>query len=202
MGQVQSFEYTLPLGKRYIISYCSQYNVNATEFVPETVLLNISILNKSPNDLINSVFYHKLNAIGYSIEQRPLFKNISNIPLETILEQVTIKSKTGIILSDIIVHRMCYYPTLINIKSLLSKGSILIAGLILTTKFCENVLKQTVNTLITDIVLIVGYTELGLLIKTTWTPEVIEIPNEYLSNFKEIWDIYINSPEDKYICEI
>jgi hypothetical protein len=83
----------------------------------------------------------------------------------------------------------------------LSNGNVLIGGMILGPKMCTDILNQTVNNLITDIVLIVGYTPSGILIKTTWTSGTIEIPNEYLSNFKELWDIYINSPEDKYICE-
>jgi len=83
----------------------------------------------------------------------------------------------------------------------LSKGNILIAGLILDSSLCVNVLHQKVSNLITDIVLIVGYSPTGILIKTSWISEIIEIPIEYLSNFKEMWDIYINSPEDKYICQ-
>jgi hypothetical protein len=139
--------------------------------------------------------------MGYSLQQTPVFKNISNVPLETILEQLTIKSKNGIILSDITIKRICYYPTLCNIKALLSKGNVLIAGIILDPLFCNNILQQVIPTLITDIVLIVGYTPTSVIIKTSWTPETIEVPNEFIANFKEMWDIFINSPEDKYICQ-
>ena len=201
MGQSQSLQYTLPSGKRYTISYCSQYNVKEYGFVPDSVHINIPVLNKNPIDLIYSVFYAKLNAMGYSMEQTSVFRNISNIPLETVLEQVTIKSKNGLTLSDITVKQTCYYPTIANIKSLLAKGSPLIAGIILDPLFCTTVLHEVISHLITDIVLIVGYSETGVIIKTSWTPETIEVPNEYLSNFKEMWDIYINSPEDKYICQ-
>jgi hypothetical protein len=201
MGQSQSLQYTLPLGKRYTISYSPQYNVNEYGFVPETIHINIPILNKNPIDLINSVFYSKLNRMGYSLQQTPIFKNISNVALEDILEQLTIKSKNGIILSDITIKKNCYYPTLANIKALLSQGNVLIAGIILDPLFCNNVLQQVVPTLITDIVLIVGYTPTSVIIKTSWTAETIEVPNEFIANFKEMWDIFMNSPEDKYICQ-
>ena len=130
-----------------------------------------------------------------------IFKNISNIPLEHILENVSIKSNNGINLTDIDIKKNCYYPTLHNIKSLLCNGNVLIAGLILDSPLCVNVLHQKVIQLITDIVLIVGYSPNGIFIKTSWTPEILELPIEYISNFKEMWDIYINSPEDKYICQ-
>ena len=201
MGQSQSSEYTLPFGKRYVISYCNQYNVNEPGPFKESVNINVPVENNStPLHLIYSVFYYKLNLIGYSIKEKWKYVNC-NIPLETILEKISIKSNDFVTLSDITIQKLCYYPTLENIKSLLTNGNVLIAGMILSTNLCENVLNQNVNNLITDIVLIVGYTPSGVLVKTTWTHGEIEIPNNYLSNFKEIWDICINSPEDKYISE-
>jgi len=201
MGQSQSSEYILPFGKRYIISYCAQYNIKDSGTFKDSVNVNIPVENnKTPLHLIYTLFYYKLNLIGYSI--KPIWKHLNcNIPLETILEKISINSSDLVTLSDITIQRTCYYPTLDNIKSLLSNGNVLIGGMILGPKMCTDILNQTVNNLITDIVLIVGYTPSGILIKTTWTSGTIEIPNEYLSNFKELWDIYINSPEDKYICE-
>ena len=46
---------------------------------------------------------------------------------------------------------------------------------------------------------IIGYTKENILIKTNWTNSIINIPISFISNFREIWNIEIESPEDTFL---
>ena len=71
-------------------------------------------------------------------------------------------------------------------------------------EFIESILKCDYlnnSDIISDIILIVGYTPDTLLIKTSWVPDTLEIPLNYIGNIKELWNISIYSPEEKYFEE-
>jgi hypothetical protein len=194
MGPVQS-KYQLPSGKRYIISYCKQYT-NCSKIKESVNLENyIDPQIKTVLDLIYNVFYYKLDAIGYKIHHKyGQFQNINNSPLEYILKTVSIKSSNRDNLKDLDIKYICYFGTINNIQSLLSKGSILIAGIIIDLELSE-FLGSKEQHIISDIVLLTGYSKDSFFIKTTWTIEILEIPNKYIENIKEIWDLFLNSPE-------
>jgi len=198
MGNQQS----LPSGKNYIISYCKHLNFKAkTEISNETNLISgISIDTKNQYNLILSVFYNKINACGYSLKFicKPTF---TIAPLENILKEIKengfYSSNKQKKLSDIIIKTKCYAPKIKIIKSLVYLGNVLIAGLVIDEEFAKNVLKMDTKQLLSDIVLIVGYTEKELIVKSIYSQFVI--PNEYISSIKEVWNIEVESPEDSFL---
>ena len=92
-----------------------------------------------------------------------------------------------------------YKVSLNNIKYLLSQGNILIAGIVLDERFGMEVLQKVVHSLLTDIVLIVGYNAENIYILSNWKPEIIKIDNCFVDNILEIWNIEINSPEEYFL---
>jgi hypothetical protein len=102
-------------------------------------------------------------------------------------------------LSDVVFRHKCYAPKLKAIKSLIYLGNVLIAGLVIDPEFAKNVLKTDLHTTVSDIILIVGYTEKELLVKCTWNLNVI--PIIYLDNIKEINVIEVETPEDNCFDE-
>jgi len=196
----------LPSGNNYTISYCKQYNVPLCVKSKEINL--IQLLDGYPcdtiMDLVHSVFYYKIKNLGYSIKSRHRFSYFK-YPLNDIISAIT---KTGFYtsdntskLTDLEVTSKCYYPNIDNINYLLSGGNILIAGIIVDKEFGEVCLNTVITDLVTDIVIIVGITQDGIILKTTWYPEYLIINNRFIDNIKEIWNIDIKSPEDKFIDE-
>jgi hypothetical protein len=198
MGNNQS---SLPSGKNYIISYCKHLNFKNNFISNETNLINGININKSnQSNLIISVFYNKINSCGYSL--KPSFTQKFTIaPLEVILNKIKdhgfYSSNKEKKLSDIIIKPKCYTPKLKIIKSLIYLGNVLIAGLVIDPEFAKNVLNTNITEIVTDIVLIVGYTEKEIIIKGVFSEFVI--PNEYISSIKEVWNIEIESPEELFL---
>ena len=197
MGQTQTKEkYDLPFGRNYSISYCRCYNVSKTSsFKNEINLIKLIPDEKIDyvTDLISSVFNYKIKFLGYSVVTKIPFFDKS--PLNLYLSKIKIM--------NLKITPVCYNSNLNNIKYLLNKGNILIAGLIMDSEFINSVLRcDYTPDLVTDIVLIIGYTADSILIKTIWTERPIEVQTIFLNNFKEIWNIKIESPEEKYLINL
>ena len=204
MGQLESKNVNLPWGKNYIISYCSQSNIHEPKETPPEVDLS-TLINyhcKKTIDLIYGVIYYKLKNNGYDL---PIYYNKIHtvMPLNNLLDLLNNFSSPNHyeILDDVVIDKKCFHPRLKNIKRLISNGNILVGGLIIDEKLKHYLNSNEANEL-TDVVLIVGYNTEFILIKTTWTNNIINLSMDFIDNFKELWDINIKSPEDKFFAKI
>jgi hypothetical protein len=199
---------TIPSGKNYTISYTKHSKFKAVpNLESETNLVTgININNRTHLDLIYSVFYNNINNNGYSLKVGKQLKEVpAGLTLEELLKNIikygfwnSDRSKT---LKDIVVTPKCYSPKPKVIRSLVYSGNVLIAGLIIDSALSKVLFNVELDEIVTEIVLVIGYNENEILIKTTWNPEIVGIPNEHISSIKEIWNIEIQSPEDKYFDE-
>jgi len=199
---------TLPSGKNYTISYTKHSKFKCIpNLASETNLVTgINIFGNTHLDLIYSVFYNNTNNQGYSLKVGKQLKlEIKGITLEDIFKKVI---KYGLwssdrqnVLKDIVVSPKCYSPKLKVIRSLVSLGNVLVAGLIIDSVLSKILFNVEFNEIVTEIVLVIGYTEKDILIRSSWTSDLVAIPNEQISLIKEIWNIEINSPDDKYFDE-
>ena len=198
---------SVPSGKNYIISYCKHSKFKSIPDISnKTNLVNgIGINNKTHTHLIYSVFYYFINNNGYSLKKMYPHGTTTNLSLECLLKGIITKGFYSADyqkkLSDIIITPICYTPKLKTIRSLVYLGNVLIAGLIIDSYLSQLLFKVDVKQVVTEIVLVIGYNEKELLVKSIWDSEIISIPNEYISNIKEVWNIEINSPEDKFFDE-
>jgi len=206
----------IPTYKRYNISYVKLQNINELKSNrSEMDLSNLIKDNDNQNNLINLIYgslFYKLNTLG--IWFNPIIPDIEfsrETPLNNILE--TIKQK-GFLLKDdnssetvnLLFELNAYYPTIENIKNLINNSNILIAGILLDNELINNLITNNLteqneaseiidnNSIYSDIILIVGYNDSGLIIKTVWYSDSRNIVLDYkfLNNIKEIWNININ----------
>ena len=199
---------TVPSGKNYKISYLKHSKFKCIpNLASETNLVTgININNKSTLDLIYSVFYNNINNNGYSLKGLyPVNTEIKSLTLEELLKSIikhgfwsSDRSKR---LKDIAVSPICYSPKLKTLRSLVSLGNVLIAGMIIDSVLSKLLFNTEFTEIVTEIILVIGYTEKEILIKTTWNNELVSIPNEHISSIKEVWNIVVNSPDDKYFDE-
>lgn len=200
MGQNTSKEYLLPSGLNYIVSYCKIENLNFKTPDGSSDLTYFTNFDQ----LLLIPFYYKLHNLGYSVKSSNFKAYLGKLPLnELILKIITlgIPNSSGDIL-DVVIKSTCYYPNINNICSLLDSGNIIIAGLIMDNDFINVVLKSddyTPKEVLSDIVLIVGYNSSDFLIKTNWTSSIINVPILFIHNFREIWNIEIESPEENFL---
>jgi hypothetical protein len=196
MGNTSSKRYSLPLGKNYNISYCRQYNHRSK--IKDFIDLSSFLIDQGDQgDLISKLIIYEINKHGYSL--KPIEQRFYNLPLNQIIKNFKIKSSDNVILKDVSLKSRCYFVNEENIKSLLSDGNILIAGIIIDQEFSDSVLDRTpINYLLTDIVLIIGYSD-KLVLKTNWCKENVYIDFNFLCNIKEIWNIIPIVPEDKFL---
>ena len=195
MGASQS-KYNLPSGKRYSISYSKQIDYPNTP-IKSNIHINTPIENETPTDMIYSVCYRLLENMGYSPSKRYSHYQPANMNIEESISRIKIKTPRGCT-SDVKIKGTSYYPS--NIKKLVSDGNILIAGIVLDPH--EKILNvegpvslENINR-ITDVVCVVGYSEHGIHIQTSWCNEYLII-NE--SMVKEIWNITIENEEDTFL---
>jgi hypothetical protein len=186
MGGSQS-SIKLPLGRNYLVSYCKQHSVKEyTTFLKSVDLSNILI----SDNLIGSVYEYKLRFMGYSYH---FTRNLEVKPLNELLKSNKIK--------NIETKWRCYTVSLDNIKHFLSNFSVLVAGFIISKKFAKTIMDIDIPHKLSDIILIIGYTQTGILIKTNWIRKELEIPFEFICNIKEIWNMEVLDFEDKYLLE-
>lgn len=210
-------ELKIPKNKIYNVSYCTGNNLlgNDKEFLE---ILNISSLieyfNNSTNKknevlvLIYSSFLYKLRSIGYSLVPKITINNqIINSNLEDLIYLIC---KEGIYteydkLSDLKVIGSCYNVNINNIKYLLNKGNIIIAGIIIDKPLLVDLNYLNLSLFennSSDIVLIVGYSYTELILKTNWSDELIFINIKFINNLKELWNIEVYSPEEKILSSL
>jgi len=188
MGQGPSKkEYSLPSGKKYVFSYCRHYSLNMDSENFESI--NLENLLETSEEVLEQVFNYKLKNIGYSFKTS--IKTIKG-PLHNILNSV-------ILPKDISFLAKCYQVQKHIIQYFLTKGDILVCGLIMDEDFLLEILGIPFRDTLSDIILIVGYTPDKFLIKTNWTPDTLEIPWIFVENIQELWNINIESPEEKYL---
>jgi len=194
MGNTSSKRYDLPLGKNYNISYCRQYNYKSK--IKDFIDLSSFLIDHG--NLISKLIIYNINKHGYSLKPNNLFLN-HNLPLNEVIKNFKIKSSENVILKDVSLKSRCYFVNEENIKSLLSDGNILIGGIIIDQEFSDLYLDKTpINYLLTDIVLIIGYSD-KLILKTNWCKENLYIDFNFLCNIKEIWNVIPIVPEDKFL---
>jgi hypothetical protein len=201
MGNSQSIN--IPTENKYFISYCKQYDVTIEDIIfKDSIELILNYENISSNFIL-SIIYSQINNLGYSIKLKVptynIFKKDSSIKeiIEYIEKKGFLCSDYSDILSDLIFDYQCYYPRLPNIKYLLNKNNILIAGIILDNNLMKSLNLNFPKKDVTDIICIVGYDNDHILIKSTWIQEKILLKNEFINNIKEIWTINIKSPDNK-----
>ena len=191
MGQVNS-------NCNYIYSYSKQYNCEKETEI-ESINLDSLLIE---NNLIYSSFFYKLKHNGYSIKLNNYFTN-ENISLNKIIQKVInrgFKSSRNFYLKDLIITPKCYFVTKNNIKYLLSTGNVLLGGIYIDPEFINAVNYPLKEIITTDIILIIGFNEKGIIIKTNHG-KIIEIPDNFINNIKEMWDIMVNSPEELFLNE-
>jgi len=183
---------SLPSGKNFKHSYCLRHENKVLKNKIKNV--DLSFLIKDYNtQLVMQVFYYKLKHLGYTLS---ILKNVyTGYRIENILNSFV---KEGIpvigdeLINDLEITVECYEPHLNNIYYHLNNGSILIAGIILTTEFVNTLFEKIVeDRVLSDIILITGYDSSNFFIKTTWTNVILTIPNKFLKNIREIWNVNI-----------
>jgi len=183
---------SLPSGKNFKHSYCLRHENKVLKNKIKNV--DLSFLIKDYNtQLVMQVFYYKLKHLGYTLS---ILKNVyTGYRIENILNSFV---KEGIpvigdeLINDLEITVECYEPHLNNIYYHLNNGNILIAGIILTTEFVNTLFEKTVeDRVLSDIILITGYDSSNFFIKTTWTNVILTIPNKFLKNIREIWNVNI-----------
>jgi hypothetical protein len=100
-------------------------------------------------------------------------------------------------IKDIKLTRQCYKPDLNVIYSFLNQGKALLAMVILEPQFITECLKlssENLKDIATDAVIVVGYDRLNFYIKTNWFDFVVKVENRFIDNFKEFWNVSIQTP--------
>jgi hypothetical protein len=197
MGQTIStnLSYNIPTTKNFKLSYCVQKTIKQQVEKKECVDLS-NLVEEYQCGIVLQFIYYKLKHEGYCFKEYPIEQSIYRIDdlLETFSEKGIMLSNNAII-NDIKIKKNCYEPTLDTIYHFLNNGKILLGGILLDSTFLKEVLNITLNKqpIISDTILIVGYNNDSLYLKTVWCDEIIKVENIYLSNIREIWDIEIKT---------
>ena len=202
-------KYNIPKNKNYLISYTKQENLQPENLQEINIDLSNFVIIPVPRgsqnvySLIYGALFYKLNAIGYSIKPIiPRHLNCHNLSLQDIINQIVsygfLLSDYHEVLDDLIITPTCYYPVINTIKYLLQQNNILIGGILLDSDLI-NYLSPEYSLNIkyvfsSDIILIVGYSEQGFLIKTNWCEDTVLIDYSFIDNIKEVWNITLKPP--------
>jgi hypothetical protein len=185
MGQSTS-KLNLPSGKDYLISYCKHHDLKKVEYLELVDLSNLITLD---DNLLDVYFSYKLKSFGYTFSKKISYR--FDLPLNVLLKSIKIPNFE--------IKNCCYTVSLDTIKTLLSEFNILIAGIIIDKEFAKEILDTDITELLSDIILITGYTSEYIIIKTKWKKDFINLPFEYLGNIPEVWNLKLKSFEDKYL---
>jgi len=203
MGQHQTKhqKYYIPSKKLFKMSYCIQENISESITKKEYVDLSKLVEGYEDIGLMLQFIYYKLKHEGYSFKEY----SISQITyrLDQIFDYINdngIFLSNNSVINDFRIIKKCYEPNLNNIYFFLNKGQILLGGIILDEKFITDVLHMEIgkngngkNSIISDIVLIIGYDENTIYLKTEWCENTVKIDNKFVSNIREIWNIEIKT---------
>ena len=208
MGNNNSNLIKFPNENNYFVSYKKQYDYQTSSDVLESIDLS-NFMNNNDITFIYQIIFNQIRTLGYSIKLKepviPVYSKNSTIKqrIDAIEKLGFMSSDYRDILSDLIFDSKCYFPRIENIKSLLSDGHILLAGIVLDKELVKSISSEYhFRNQITDIICIVGYNSESLLIKTKWVNETINLENKFITNLQEIWRINIESPENKIISKI
>jgi hypothetical protein len=206
MGQTQSF---IPSGKRFKYSYSKQLEIPFVKQIePVTDLSHLIDLPPQQqkydsgyiSNFIQTVIYYNLQNIGYNVH---LFDPIETEgTLQNMIDQVIAKgvlcSDKRTKISDLTITSVSYKINRHSIKSLLSQGNILIAGIVLD-KTLGSEINVKISSFVTDVVLLVGYDTSSIYIISNWVPDVLVVPDHFIDNILEVHKIKVHSPEDYYL---
>jgi len=192
MGQVQTKgKYILPENKNCLLSYHTKKDLEITEKPKELIDLYYKDEKKTP---LSIFIEHSFLNIGYNID-KVYFKDINNRSIDEILNDikhgVSVKEEnTHIFLTEYSMVYNSYVVRFDTIKYFLSKGKMLLACFLLDKSFL-NFLECSLpdEESLTDLVCIIGYTSESILLKTTWSTQVVLIPISFIDNIQEIWDV-------------
>jgi hypothetical protein len=206
MGQTQSF---IPSGKRFKYSYSKQLEIPFVKHIqPVTDLSRIIEIPPQQQEyhsgyissFIQTVIYYNVQNIGYKIDICDPIETEGN--LQNMIDQViahgVICSDKRTKISDLTITSVSYKINRHGIKSLLSQGHILIAGIVLD-KTLGSEINVNITSIVTDVVLLVGYDDTSIYIISNWLPDVLALPDHFIDNILEIHTIEVFSPEDRYL---
>jgi hypothetical protein len=206
MGQTQSF---IPSGKRFKYSYSKQIEVPFVKHIQPVI--DLSHLVKIPpqqqeyhsgyiSQFIQTVLYYNVQNIGYKIDTcEPIETEgtLQNMIDQVIANGVMCSDKRTRV-SDITITSKSYKINRHGIKTLLSQGHILIAGIVLD-KTLGSEINVNIKSFVTDVVLLVGYDDTLIYIISNWLPDVLALPDHFIDNILEIHQLEVFSPEDRYL---
>uniref|UniRef100_A0A6C0IAM3 Uncharacterized protein n=1 Tax=viral metagenome TaxID=1070528 RepID=A0A6C0IAM3_9ZZZZ len=188
----------LPNENKYYMSCVEQ-----CDYIPYIDLKeSIDLSNIIPGKFkIIDIIDYQLKDLGYSVNTKdPSYTRKSTIPelIKNIQTNGLYSADRTDSLSDVVFETQCYYSNLLNIKKLLNKKRMVLAGIILDRPLIKSIEPGSYfDKKVTDIICIVGYTGDNLLIKTSWTTETLELNIKFISNIKELWTIVLKVPEIK-----
>jgi hypothetical protein len=181
----------IPRENKFYSSYCKQIDL-----IDRPILESVDLGSLNSNNFIVEIIQQQITKLGYSIKIKvPEINNNNTIKemINTIKLNGFMSSDYSGVLSDLKINGTCYYPR--NIKYLISKGTPLVAGIILDNDIMKSIDFPEIPQEVTDIICIVGYTQDSLLIKTTWSYKILNLDISFIDNIKEVWEIIIESPE-------
>jgi len=198
MGQQQTKpkenDIVLPINKHFKLSYNTHETIKVLAEKKEHIDFS-TLVQDFHSFLILRLIYQKLHMLGYTFKEH--YWSSSQTHISKILDVI---KEDGILINnelfnDFDMSYTCYEPTLNNVYSFLNEGKILVAGIILTEPFVKEYFNKETNTTTSDIVLIVGYDTHTFFIKTIWCEQILKIPNTYIKNIRELWNIEIKGKD-------
>jgi hypothetical protein len=138
MGQQQTKQknYVIPTGKNYKMSYCVQDNVQEIAEKKEIIDLSKLLEEYTLSGVIFQFIYYKLKHEGYVFKEYPIGQ--ISYRLDQILDYISDRGiflENNVIINDFKLIKSCYEPNLNNVYSILNKGNIILAGIILNESF-------------------------------------------------------------------
>jgi hypothetical protein len=191
-------EHFIPCQRLFKLSYTVCKSVKSKQTQLDTIDLRRLLENWTTPKLnvFMQFLYQKLKFNGYTL--KPVNIDFPYTSIDKIISQM---NATGFpvvnneFIRDIKFVKSCYTPSLNTIHYFLSEGRLLLAMVILDKDFISQALKLSVENLeniATDAVVIVGYDQENIFIKTNWFKFIVSIENRFIeNNIKEIWDIDI-----------
>lgn len=189
-------EHFIPSQRLFKLSYTVCKSVKSKQTQLDSIDLRRLLENWTTPQLnvFMQFLYQKLKFNGYTL--KPMNIDFPYTSIDKILSEI---NQTGFpvinndFIRDIKFVKSCYIPNLNTIRYFLSEGRLLLAMIILDDEFISQALKLSVENLkdiATDAVVIVGYDQENIFIKTNWFKFIVTIENRFIdNNIKEIWDI-------------